>query len=53
MNGKLRELESFDGEKSFFIIPAANTELRKLLHEHAAGYKEEIEKEISKKITKK
>ena len=42
----------FDGEKSFFIIPAANTELRKLLHEHAAGYKEEIEKEISKKIQK-
>ena len=42
----------FDGEKSFFIIPAANTELRKLLHEHAAGYKEEIEKEISKRIQK-
>ena len=42
----------FDGEKSFFIIPAANTELRKLLHEHTAGYKEEIEKEISKKIQK-
>ena len=41
-----------NGEKSFFIIPAANTELRKLLHEHAAGYKEEIEKEISKKIHK-
>ena len=42
----------FDGEKSFFIIPAANTELRKLLHEHTAGYKEEIEKEISKKMQK-
>ena len=42
----------FDGEKSFFIIPAANTELRKLLHEHTAGSKEEIEKEISKKIHK-
>ena len=42
----------FGGEKSFFIIPAANTELRKLLHEHTAGYKEEIEKEISKKIQK-
>ena len=41
-----------DGEKSFFIIPAADTELRKLLHEHAAGYKEEIEKEINKKIKK-
>ena len=41
-----------NGEKSFFIIPAVNTELRKLLHEHAAGYKEEIEKEISKKIQK-
>ena len=41
-----------DGKKSFFIIPAANTELRKLLHEHAAGYKEEIEKEISKRIQK-
>ena len=41
-----------DGEKSFFIIPAADTELRKLLHEHAAGYKEEIEKEINKKIQK-
>lgn len=39
-----------DGEKSFFIIPAAGTELRRLLHEHAAGYREEIEKEISKKI---
>ena len=42
----------FDGEKSFFIIPAENTELIKLLHEHTAGYKEEIEKEISKKIQK-
>lgn len=41
-----------DGEKSFFIIPAANTELRKLLHEHAAGYKEEIEKSIWKNIQK-
>ena len=41
-----------DGEKSFFIIPAANTELRKLLHEHAAGYKEEIESEIFKNINK-
>ena len=41
-----------DGEKSFFIIPAAGTELRRLLHEHAAGYREEIEKEISKKIQK-
>ena len=41
-----------NGEKSFFIIPAADTELRKLLHEHAAGYKEEIEKEINKKIQK-
>lgn len=41
-----------NGEKSFFIIPAANTELRKLLHEHAAGYKEEIEKEIIKRIQK-
>ena len=28
-----------NGKKSFFIIPAANTELRKLLHEHEAGYK--------------
>lgn len=42
----------FYGEKSFFIIPAANTKLRKLLHEHAAGYKEEIEKEINKRIQK-
>ena len=41
-----------NGEKRFFIIPAANTELRKLLHEHAAGYKEEIEKEIIKRIQK-
>ena len=41
-----------NGKKSFFIIPAVNTELRKLLHEHTAGYKEEIEKEISKKIQK-
>lgn len=41
-----------NGEKSFFIIPAANTELRKLLHEHAAGYKEEIESEIFKNINK-
>lgn len=41
-----------DGEKSFFIIPAADTELRKLLHEHATGYKEEIEKEIIKRIQK-
>ena len=40
------------GEKSFFIIPAANTKLRKLLHEHAAGYKEEIEKEINKRTQK-
>lgn len=42
----------FYGEKSFFIIPAANTKLRKLLHEHAAGHKEEIEKEINKRIQK-
>ena len=41
-----------DGEKSFFIIPAANTKLRKLLHEHAVGYKEEIESEIFKNIHK-
>ena len=41
-----------NGEKSFFIIPAVNTELRKLLHEHAAGYKEEIESEIFKNINK-
>ena len=41
-----------DGEKSFFIIPAADTELRKLLHEHATGYKEKIEKEIIKRIQK-
>ena len=41
-----------DGEKSFFIIPAADTELRKLLHEHATGYKEGIEKEIIKRIQK-
>lgn len=41
-----------DGEKSFFIIPAVNTALRKLLHEHAAGYKEEIESEIFKNIHK-
>ena len=41
-----------DGKKSFFIIPAANTELRKLLHEHAAEYKEEIEKSIWKNIQK-
>ena len=41
-----------DGEKSFFIIPAAGTELRRLLHEHADGYREEIEKEMSKRIQK-
>lgn len=41
-----------NGEKSFFIIPAANTELRKLLHEHAAGYKDAIESEIFKNINK-
>lgn len=41
-----------NGEKSFFIIPAANTELRKLLHEHAAGYKEKIEKEILRCLKK-
>ena len=41
-----------DGEKSFFIIPAANTELRKLLHEHEAGYKDAIESEIFKNINK-
>ena len=41
-----------DGEKSFFIIPAANIKLRKLLHEHAVGYKEEIESEIFKNIHK-
>ena len=44
--------EEKEGEKRLFIIPAAGTEFRKLLHEHAAGYKEEIEKEISKKIQK-
>ena len=42
-----------NGEKSFFIIPAANTELRKLLHEHAAGYKEEIENKLLKYLKKK
>ena len=42
-----------DGEKSFFIIPAAGTELRKRLHEHTAGYREEIEKEIDKRMPKK
>lgn len=41
-----------DGEKSFFIIPAANTELRKLLHEHSAGYEEEIEKEVLRCLKK-
>ena len=41
-----------DGKKSFFIIPAANTELRKLLHEHTAGYKDAIESEIFKNINK-
>ena len=44
--------EEKEGEKRLFIIPAAGTELRRLLHEHAAGYREEIEKEISKKIQK-
>lgn len=42
-----------DGEKSFFIIPAADTELRKLLHEHATGYKEEIENKLLKYLKKK
>lgn len=41
-----------NGKKSFFIIPAANTELRKLLHEHEAGYKDAIEFEIFKNINK-
>ena len=41
-----------DGEKSFFIIPAAGTELRKLLHEHTYGYRDEIEKEMSKRMQK-
>lgn len=42
-----------NGKKSFFIIPAANTELRKLLHEHAAGYKKEIENKLLKYLKKK
>lgn len=42
-----------DGKKSFFIIPAADTELSKLLHEHATGYKEEIENKLLKYLKKK
>ena len=42
-----------NGKKSFFIIPAADTELRKLLHEHATGYKEEIENKLLKYLKKK
>ena len=49
---EITQTGELDGEKSFFIIPAADTELRKLLHEHATGYKEEIEKEIIKRIQK-
>ena len=44
--------EEKEGEKRLFIIPAAGTEFRKLLHEHAAGYREKIEKEISKNMQK-
>lgn len=43
----------FDGEKSFFIIPAKGTPLRKRLSEHRLGYKEEIEGELLKYIKKK
>ena len=44
--------EEKEGEKRLFIIPAAGTEFRKLLHEHASGYREKIEKEISKNMKK-
>lgn len=44
--------EEKEGEKRLFIIPAAGTEFRKLLHKHAAGYREKIEKEISKNMQK-
>lgn len=42
-----------DGEKSFFIIPAKGTPLRKRLSEHRLGYKEEIEGKLLKYIKKK
>lgn len=33
-----------------YVIPAKNTELRQALHEHAEGYKEEIEKALAESI---
>ena len=45
--------EEKDGKDYFFIIPAEGTELRKMLHEHSAGYREEIEKSIWKNMQKK
>ena len=42
--------ERKDDTELIYVIPAKGTELRKILHEHADGYKEEIEKELTNSI---
>ena len=43
--------EPKDDTEFIYVIPAKGTELRKALHEHADGYKEEIEKALAESIT--
>ena len=42
--------ETKEDTELIYVIPAKGTELRKILHEHADGYKEEIEKELTNSI---
>ena len=42
--------EPKDDTELIYVIPAKGTELRKILHEHTDGYKEEIEAELANAI---
>lgn len=42
--------EPKDDTELIYVIPAKNTELRQALHEHAEGYKEKIEAELTNTI---
>ena len=42
--------EQKDDTELIYVIPKEGAELRKLLHEHADGYKETIEKELANSI---
>ena len=42
--------EQKDDTEMIYVIPKEGAELRKLLHEHADGYKETIEKELANSI---